>query len=432
MKAWINVNVYDFNHYQKDVYVLFDETIHEVGPMHAFKDKGYTIYDGKGLLLMPALVVGHTHIYSTFARGLSMPFNPSNFQEILDQLWWRLDGEIDAEITYYSGLVHAIDSVKNGVGTLIDHHASGRGIRGTLGVLKESVVNTVGLRGLFCFETSDRFNVDDAINENLTFFSQEETGYVGAHFGLHASMSLSEETLEQVSKVLKGRPIHIHVAESELDQADALEHYDERVIERLDRHQLLNKDSIIVHGLYLNDNELDIIKERECVVALNVSSNMNNGVGLPLYHKLKSRNIPVIIGNDGLSTTITTEYLTLLYAMHLNDKTPTKFGLDDLLWIIDNTYKYVSRRLGIQLGRIQVGYASDFNLVAYQAPTPMDESNAFGHLFYGMFHSYKPRHVFINGILVVRDYEVNPALMHKAKEAKKEARRLWKRLQEGA
>ena len=427
--AFINAKIYDFNKFSEDQYVIFDETILEVGNMSSFKDDNYEIIDCTDHLVLPSLVVGHTHIYSTFARGMSVPFNPTNFQEILDQLWWKMDRNLDNEMNYYSGIVSATDYMKNGVTTVIDHHASGVDIKGSLNTLKKAVTTDAGLRGLFCFETSDRFDVEACLDENLSFIEDNYSNVARGLFGLHASLSLSEETLVKISKVIKNYPIHIHVAESLMDQEDSLDKYNERVIERLDRHGLLNEDSIITHALFVSDEELDIIKKRKCVVALNVNSNMNNSVGLPDYKRFKEKDIPVILGNDGIASSITSEYLTLLYTMHLKDESPLNFGLGDIFEIINNTYDYVNRRLGAKLGRVEVGYSGDLITIPYIAPTTLNEGNALGHLFFGMFNSFKPNNVFCQGVKLVNDYKVSDDLTKKYREAKKYANKLWENIQ---
>jgi len=426
--AFINAKVYDFNQFREDQYVIFDESILEVGNMSEFIDENYEIIDCKDHLVLPSFVVGHTHIYSTFARGMSVPFHPTNFQEILDQLWWKMDRHLDNEMNYYSGIVSATDFMKNGVTSVIDHHASGKDIKGSLEMLKKAVTKDAGLRGLFCFETSDRFDVDACIKENLSFIENNHSNVARGLFGMHASLSLSEETLRKISKVIKNHPIHIHVAESLMDQEDSLKKYNERVIERLDRHGLLNEDSIITHALYVNDEELDIIKKRKCVIALNVNSNMNNSVGLPEYIRFKEKGIPVIIGNDGISSSITSEYLTLYYSMHLKDGSPLEFGLGDLLDIINNTYDYVNRNLGAKLGRVEVGYNGDLLTIPYIAPTALNEGNALGHLFFGLFNSFKPNNVFCRGVKVVGDYKIRNELTKKYREAKKYADKLWENI----
>lgn len=425
--AITHVTLYDFDQFIEDAYIIFDETIIEVGKMREFEPGDYNIIDGEGHWVMPGLVCGHTHIYATFARGLTLPFNPEDFQDILDQLWWKIDRHQTLDTVYQSGLVSGIDFLKNGVTTVIDHHASGT-IKGALGQLKKALTETLSLRAILAFETSDRFDVEEAIAENLAMIKHPVPHKVAALFGCHASMSLSEATLKKVKAVLNDIPIHIHVAESALDQEHAMHHYGERVIERLDRHGLLNPNSILTHAIHINDQELKLIKARDCVIAVNASSNMNNSVGLPDVPVFMQHDIPVILGNDGLSFGMAHEYLSLVYAMHHKKNSPKAFELDALLKLIRQTYTYASNQLGIELGRLKAGAAADLLMIPYTAPTPVDKANAFGHLFYGLFNAFRPKHVFTAGRQVVFDYAVSEAHARLYREAKHEAQNLWARI----
>ena len=83
MNAIINARIYDYETYIENGYLLFDEKIVEVGEMKNFKNKSFDkVEDFHGDLLMPTFVCAHSHIYSIFARGLALPFNPKNFQDI--------------------------------------------------------------------------------------------------------------------------------------------------------------------------------------------------------------------------------------------------------------------------------------------------------------------------------------------------------------
>ncbi len=428
MKALINARIYDFENYIENGYVVYSDKIVEVGRMANFNETRYDTFDCEGAILMPSLVCGHTHIYSTFARGLKLPLNPHNFQEILDQLWWKIDREIDNEIAFASGIVSGIEHLKNGVTTIFDHHASGAEISGSLDTLKQAIVDTIGMRGVFAFETSDRFDVSTAIEENMRFIDLNNTNFTSGLFGMHASLSLSDETLIEVKQSFKNNPIHIHVAESVMDEDDSVSKHGMRVMERLNKFGLLSPDSIYVHGIHMNDLELDLIKKTGGVVCLNVSSNMNNGVGLPDYQKLKAKGIPVIIGNDGLNPSMTNEYMTLFYASHLASESLMGFSLADLADVIDETYKYASKRLGIKLGRLLPGYAADLIVIPYTPPTPMDKTNALAHLFYGLFSAFKPRHVYVAGRPLVFNYQVESNLQKAYVSSFSQAKRLWQKL----
>ncbi|MGH2195856.1 putative aminohydrolase SsnA, partial [Enterococcus faecalis] len=75
----------------------------------------------------------HNHIYSTFARGLSLTnYHSKNSMDILVDQWWRIDRALTLEVTYQSGKVAYLDSIRNGVTTVFDHHASYGEITGSL------------------------------------------------------------------------------------------------------------------------------------------------------------------------------------------------------------------------------------------------------------------------------------------------------------
>ncbi|MEA3355793.1 MAG: amidohydrolase family protein, partial [Candidatus Bipolaricaulota bacterium] len=113
--------------------------------------------NGAGRLAIPGLINAHTHLYSSLARGMSLPgTTPTSFTEILEQLWWRLDRALDEQSIRMSGLIGAMEAARCGITTLIDHHASPYNVPNSLSVLREAVCEDVGLRGLFCYEVSDR------------------------------------------------------------------------------------------------------------------------------------------------------------------------------------------------------------------------------------------------------------------------------------
>lgn len=424
-KAIINAIIYDYEQFHRNGYVLFDDTVIEAGPMDAFDPaKADETIEGKGHIVMPSLVVAHTHIYSAFARGWKNDETIEGFLDVLEKQWWKLDRSHTLESIYQSGVTSAIDHLKNGVTTLIDHHASGT-IEGSLKTLRKAVSEDVGLRGMYCFETSDRFDRDACIKENTDFLNGPFDAKTSGHFGLHASLSLSETTLRRVKKVQNGHPIHIHVAEGEADETDAMASYGERVVERLDRHGLIEEDSILTHALFVDDNERAIIKGRGAVVALNPGSNMNNGVGLPDYRALREAGIPVILGNDGLSQSVTNEYLNLFFTTHLFNHDPQGFGFDDLKRVIDDTYAYAGRRLGVKLGRFKEGYRADILMHPYTPPTPIDTENALGHLVFGLFASFKPSDVFVDGERKVTNYAIDKDLQALYDASPDAAQTLW-------
>lgn len=433
-----NSRIYDFNRFIPNGFVAFDHVIVKVGDMTTYegyakecKDNGIKLeeIDGGGKMLMPGLVLGHTHIYSSFARGWLTPFDPKSFQDVLDQMWWKLDGALGEEEIYYSGIASAQAYLKQGITTIIDHHASGKMIRGSLNTLKKAVVDEMGLRGIFCFETSDRFDTEQCIQENVDFYEEMKQGKcheARGILGLHASFSLSDKTLSALSKTPKGMPIHIHVAESVEDVIWTKKHCNKTIMERLSQFDLLRKGSLYVHGVHLEEKDYGLIKESGGYMAFNPSSNMNNGVGLPQINKAIQYKIPWIIGNDGLGFGLSRDIQTVMFASNIN--APNTFALRHLRESILNSYEYVSRLLACKLGCIEEGYEADLILLEYDAMTPMNEENAFGHFAYGLLDQWHPKEVWIKGIHRVEGYHLVKDMSKTMEEVEQCARQLWNRI----
>lgn len=415
MKALIHATLYDFETFRPDAYVLFGDHIAEVGPMASFPGADQVV-DVAGAWVMPGLVAGHTHFYSAFARGWSPPFSPQNFTQLLEQLWWRLDRALDLEAVAFSGRVGALASLKAGVTTVVDHHASGT-IEGSLTALRNAVVAETGLRGLFAFETSDRFDLEACLAENRSFAKHPGARSAGM-LGLHAGLTLSDASLDRIARTTN-LPVHVHLAEAPEDRGTAA---------RLEARGLWRPGSLAVHGVHLAPGEAELLAQRDVALALNPSSNLNNGVGLPDLPALRTAGVAVTLGTDGLGFSLGPEVRNLVFSQRHRAADPRVAGLDDVVTVLRNTWDWAGSLLGCRLGRLQAGYEADLVVVDYEAPTPLSADNALGHWFFGLLESWRPRHVWVAGTALLTDFvpHVPEAALHR--EARRVAGALWSRI----
>lgn len=359
-------------------YVLVEGgRIGKVGEGPAPEVRGARRIDAAGRLLTPALVNAHTHLYSSLARGIPLPrFAPKSFGQILEQLWWKLDRALDLEAVYLSALVGGMAHLRRGVSALFDHHASPTAILGSLSQIKRALAE-LGLRADLCYEVTDRGGPkerDLGIEENVRFAKEERVpGQFAAHFGLHASFTLSEETLAKCREAAEplGLGYHGHLAEGKEDPLDALQKYGERTAERLDRFGIVQEKTIFAHGIQLSQAELELLAERKPTVAHNPRSNMNNAVGAAQVEKMLARGIPVALGTDGFGCDMLGELLAARLLAHHAEGNPLALGDDSAKKILAQNYALAERAFGIPFGRLQEGYAADLVLWEYEPPTPL-------------------------------------------------------------
>ena len=372
--------------------------------------------DAKGQLVMPGNICAHTHFYGAFARGMAIPGPaPKDFPDILERLWWRLDRALFDIDVQYSALVSLVDAIKHGTTTLIDHHASPNAIDGSLDQIADAV-EQAGVRTALCYEVSDRTGAADAqagIGENVRFLkSLEERNkhqLLAGTFGLHASLSLSDETLADCVAAAKSLDtgFHIHVAEHEVDEYDSLYKYGKRVVHRLRDAGMLGPKSIIAHGVHVDVEEMNILKETGAWVTHQPRSNMNNAVGAADIEGLLRLGVPVCLGNDGFSNNMWAEW-KMTYLMHKQvHRDPRRAnGMDVAQMAIYNNAALANMMWpNLTIGQLVEGAAADIIFVDYQATTPLSEGNLPWHIIFG-FESSLVTTTMVAGKLLMHDRQL--------------------------
>ena len=420
------------------IYIAGD-TIADVGPSAALAAR-YPMaerLDAGGKLVLPASICGHTHFYGAFARGMAIPGQPAtNFVEILERLWWKLDRALLWDDVRFSALACLVDAIRHGTTTLIDHHASPNAIDGSLDVIADAV-KEVGLRASLCYEVTDRNGTDGAkagIAENVRFLKRcrrEQDPQLGASFGLHAALTLSDETLEACVAAATGLDTgyHIHVAEGIADQEESLRKYNRRVVDRLNAFGILGPKTIAVHCVHLDAYEKDMLRETGTLVTHQPRSNMNNAVGLPDVAGLLKRGIPVALGNDGFSNCMFDEMKAAYLAHKANDHNPQAMPGDAVMRMAyPNNANLCRRFFGKPVGELCPGAFADIVFLDYAPPTPLMPGNLPWHLIFGVDGAHVT-HTIAGGKVLMKDRHLTTldegAIMARAREL---AQQVWKRV----
>ncbi len=394
------------------------------------------IVDVERKVIMPGFINTHHHIYSAFARGMASSGKPNeNFLEILENLWWKIDKKLSLEDLEYSAYTTYIDCIKKGVTTVFDHNASPYAVTGSLEAIAKAAKN-LGLRTCLCYEVSDRDGKEiaiEGIEENINFikkYNNDDQNMIKGMFGLHASFTLSDETLRLCDEKLKGlnAGYHVHVAEGIDDLEQCLEKYGKRVVERLRDMNILGEKTIAVHCIHVTDEELDILKDTNTMVVHNPESNMGNAVGCQPFLELHKKGVLIGLGTDGYTSDMT-ESMKVANIIHKHVKQDPSVAWGEVpVSMFENNRKIAARYFDGELGILKEGALADVIVVDYDPLTPMNENNINSHILFG-FTGKDVVTTIIDGKVVMKDRKlIGIDEKEIFKTSREVAKKLWNRM----
>ena len=248
-------------------------------------------------------VNAHTHVYSGLA-SLGMPpprHAPSNFLEMLERVWWRLDRAIDARSLRAAARLYVADALRHGTTVLVDHHESPSFIEGSLDVIADAC-EELGIRAVLCYGATERNGGREEATRGLAecrrFIRSNRRPLVRGVVGLHASFTVSGDTIREAGDMCRelDTVVHVHVAEDGADIDDAIRRGYRGPVERLHALGGLPAGSILAHGVHLDAAQVRKTDTLGCWIVQNPRSNRHNKVGYP---RALAESARVALGTDG-------------------------------------------------------------------------------------------------------------------------------------
>lgn len=363
-------------------------------------------FNANGRVVTLPQVNFHDHIYSRLAKGLPLTGDFGNFLNILHNLWWKVDKVLDGDMIAASAKMAALESIRNGVTYLFDHHSSQTFIDGSLNIIQENL-KSFGLRGVLCFECTDRNGYENALKgleENKNYHSSLSNGDFAAMLGLHASFTLSDDLLTEAFGVKRdlNLGIHIHVAEDVIDTKLSVKYTGFKPVKRLLKYKLMNDRSILVHGVHLNKKDYSMIEDNGAALAFCPDSNMNNAVGLPAINLIPP-GIPFLLGTDGMHADMA-KSLKAAFLLSRNQGASSEQATNLIKKIYADQIAFVKKYYP-DFSSLNEGDRADLIVWDYIPVNTLTKENFWGHYIYGVLE-YPVSSVMQKGKFLMKNFQI--------------------------
>ena len=292
-----------------------DGVITAVGP-GVLPEPDDEVLDADGLALSRALVNGHTHAAMTLFRGWG---DDLPLKEWLEKRIWPAEARLTGEDVYWGTRLACLEMIRTGTVRFWDMYWHQRDV--ARAVIDSGIRATVGQPILEFDGAPDGGRPEDAL-EGIA-----QLGLIGPRvqgaLTPHAPYSVTEKSLELIAAVSHDQqvPIHTHLSETESEVHDCIEAHGCRPAHYMDRLGLLNERTVLAHGVWLDDSELELIAERGSTIVTNPVSNMKLAVGRAFpYPQAKAAGVPIGLGTDGAASNNSLDLLADMKVLALLQK----------------------------------------------------------------------------------------------------------------
>lgn len=340
------------------------------------------VIDAEGKILMPGLVNTHTHSPMTLMRGLAddMPLDTW-----LNDHIWPVEANLNGEHCYAGAILACAEMIKSGTTCFndmyffMDHVAKAADESGLRGVLSHGMID-------FGDETKRKEEFKET-RRIIKKCHNTADGRIKVSYGPHSPYTCSKELLEQVKKESEkfNVGIHIHVSETQKEISDVLEAQRKRPFEYLDEIGFLDGNVTAAHAVWVSENEIEIIENRNVKISHNPASNMKLSSGISPVQKLHEKGICTSLGTDGAASNNNMDMLEEMKIATLLQKVST---MDPTVMNAEDTFKMATLKgaqaLGLEneIGTIEVGKKADIAIVDMMTPKLTPIRNPVSHIVY--------------------------------------------------
>ena len=386
--------------------VCIDKKIVSVADTALADFKADTVIDGHNRLLMPGMVNSHTHAYMSVFRNLA---DDLAFEEWLFGRISPLEDKLLLNDCYWGNMLSCLEMIKSGTTCFVDMHMA---LNQSVLTAQESGMRALITRGLVGSDRHDRGGTKRIMEafEEFEFARDNEYDRIKFMMGPHAIYTCGKEYLLEIAELAKdkGLGINIHLSETKHEVEECIKNNGMSPVKYIESLGLLDVPAIAAHCVYLDDEDILILKNKGVSVATNPASNMKLGNGFAPISRLIKEGVNVCLGTDSQASNNTLNMFTEMRLLSMIHKgvecdaqaMPAKTVLK---CATENGYKAIG--MGDIAGKIEAGKVADLVLLDIDAPQFYPRNNLASALVYSANGSEVDT-VIIDGEIVMKNKEV--------------------------
>lgn len=361
------------------------------------------IIDARNGIIMPGLVNAHTHMPMTLFRGLADDLPLREWFD--DHIFPAETAHLNSESVRLGARLACAEMLLGGTTTCCDGYflvdqffdaVASSGLRAILG------------QGVIDFPApgvpDPSFNV--AIAREFAAKRKTDAALLQPSIFCHSPYTCSDRTLLAAKEAAERSNVlfQIHVAETRSERDQIMEAHGCSPVRYLDRLGVLNRNTLLVHAVWVDDDDIEVIARRQARVVHCPESNMKLASGIAPVPDFGRAGIAVGLGTDGCASNNDLDLwgemdaAAKLHKMHRLDPT-----VMDATSVVRMATVEGARALGLDrsIGSLEPGKRADLIVVALNRPHMTPLYHPASHLVYTA-RAGDVQHVMVDGRWVVR------------------------------
>ena len=257
--------------------------------------------DGTGCLLMPGLVNTHTHAPMTLFRGLADDLPLMTW--LNEHIFPAEANNVNPEMVYWCSKLAAAEMILAGTTTVADGYFLEDRVAQAFA---DCGLRAVAAQGVIDFPAPGVPDPAKNIAAAAQFIDrwQDRNDLVTPAVFCHSPYTCSTNTLKRAKEIARQKNVKlfVHVAETKAESDQLQEQHGTTPVRYLDSLGILDRDTVCVHCVWLDDEEIEILARRNASVSTCPQSNMKLGSGIAPLKELLNRKITVGLGTDGCAS----------------------------------------------------------------------------------------------------------------------------------